>query len=424
MDSKSLWYMQSKAGTAEGPYSDQQILKMAMEGSLSRTAKVRHTQRTKNEWILATAVPGLGSIVLNNTSPVAEVSPQKGPSSNPTPAPAPQRSKPSETSGLGLGVPRWSAANPILSRNDSLSHDYWDSMSTAAAEDQVIESLSKTAAAQTESDNSTRSRKILKRQLYDLVVAGTLIVLLIAILISGGLFLAGSLMLGYSDEELEAIAKRATPAGLGWNDELERSSQVVAGAPGILPHPELSANRKSNDSDSSEEPEEQMLATDLDFSSLSGRYDIGEKGRAKQELVSIEVKRITARKRGEDLHELDAQLLEDFGKHGFVSAEMTIEPKAGGTGKQSLVCSITNIVQTIPEVDDCGTALGRDSFDQLLKRGKNGDIVIVLSKDDLQNIAKAKDAIRRELSTKMPSEILDPQETEKLLDALKLAKSK
>jgi hypothetical protein len=423
MDSKSLWYMQSKAGTAEGPYSDQQILKMAMEGSLSRTAKVRHTQRTKNEWILATAVPGLGSIVLNNTSPVAEVSPQKGPSSNPTPAPAPQRSKPSETSGLGSGVPRWSAANPILSRNDSLSHDYWDSMSTAAAEDQVIETLSKTTDAQSESDNSTRSRKVLKRQLYDLLVAGTLIFLLLAILISGGLFLAGSLMLGYSDEELEAMAKRVTPPGLGWNEESERSAEVVAGAPGIMPPAELWADREPNDSGSSEEPEEQSLTMDLDLSSISGTYEVGEKGQANQELVSIEVKRISARKKGADLHELDAQLLEEFGKHGFVSAEMTFKPIAGGTGGQSLVCSITNIVRTIPAPDDFGTALGRDSFEKLLELSKNGGIVVALNKDDLQNIASAKEAIRRNLLTKMPKEILDPKETERFIDALKREKS-
>lgn len=162
-----------------------------------------------------------------------------------------------------------------------------------------------------------------------------------------------------------------------------------------------------------EENIEEPQQFQVDWASLSGPYEIGNKTTARYAIAALKSENIAASSvTGANLYEMDLKTVDVFSTKGFIAADMSFE-SAFKNDKQTLVIGkISAITKTIPERKDIEKMTAE--FDQMmdLYRG-GGAVLIVLENSDLTSEAKTTEALREALIKITPEEFRTYQDTKK-----------
>lgn len=384
-DPNTSWYIQKSTRKIEGPFLDNQILKLAKEGKISRSFKLKHAQRTDGKWVFATEVPGVGKLVLQNANGMGELPPEF------------------EEESLGDGLPSWTAASQVPQAAIPGASDYWNQVTHGLAAANTKQTPKTGVPVEPTSNASSKQNTASKRQLNDLLIGGAILLMLLGILVSGGMILLGSFFLG---EERE-LTDRGKANRRELREGIDRTVQAAAGsaeAPApVLTRDEAVARTQSGGNEKRKVPSgsrstQPSTMPPIDFSKLSGRYEIGDKVRAHEERTSIQLAKIG--KTVEEKLNFDIKLFELFLPKGHVSAEVQVETLFQAAGKQIIICRIIRISNETPGREDYDTAWGKESFDKIKQIIGNGGqlLAISVSDNDLQNLSDAKITLQRELA--------------------------
>jgi len=164
-------------------------------------------------------VPVVGKMVSQNASP--------------SPEPPTDLPPPIDNGSLGEGLPSWTAAASVPSTSLPVGTEYWNNVTQGLASQDAEQKSARRKLEKTEKKASGGKNPHANRQLYEFLVAGVVVVLLVGVLISGGLFLAGGLLLGTSGSEPEQISDRAKANRKELKNGIDRAAQFLSGAPPI-----------------------------------------------------------------------------------------------------------------------------------------------------------------------------------------------
>lgn len=159
---------------------------------------------------------------------------------------------------------------------------------------------------------------------------------------------------------------------------------------------------------------------EVDWSSLSGPYEIGNKQLAKLAMGSLKSKQIAASGvTGANTAEMDLEIVTVFESKGFIAAEMSFE--AGlRTDRQTLIIGrITSVTKSTPESNDIITANLKPGFEKILAELTSMAVPIVLENKDLTSIEMVRNALKNALVSVKPKDFKDYSEVKRKLGAKK-----
>lgn len=204
-DPNNVWYVQKQGGRVEGPLLDQQVLKLAKEGKIAAWFKLRHAQRTAGKWVVATEVPGVGKLVMQNASGTGEMPPDF------------------EVEPLADGLPTWATASQSPPTAVPGATDYWSHVTHGLAADSAKQAASKQVPQESKSSDSSSRNTASDRKFNDILIGGAILLMLVGILISGGMFMAGGLFLG----EERQLTERGKANRRELKNGIDRAAQAV-----------------------------------------------------------------------------------------------------------------------------------------------------------------------------------------------------
>lgn len=467
MNTLNSWHVKTPNGNVQGPFSDQQILKMARTGAISRADRLQHPERTKGEWVTAIGIPALGKLL-----------PPQGGSVLPTKSTSntDKSSKNATTSStLDSYLPDWTQASVPVPGSVTGTVDYWAQVSqefaaSKASPNQKSVSSKSSVSSQLEKAHASvlkdeeDAKKLVawqKGNTFYKVFAG--FALSIGVLsIIGVFYWFLSENSKYVKESIvpniEAMADRASKshnenlnAGETLPETLEGCKLEMAEAERELrslpPDPNSVARfdqlkrkilalaeridrleREKNKPNTGSREGEQRTAevpnnlsnrsptSRIQWSSLSGSYEIGNKSRASLAMAELKSEQtVASTTTGANTAAMDVQTVEKFNEKGFIEAQVSFEPSHSNNSQAIVFCKITQVIKTIPGRDDILTPALKPTFDDMMAKFQRGAILIVLEQNELSDIEKARAAIKQKLSNMKPSDVRDAQEIQRRL---------
>jgi hypothetical protein len=121
MNTLNAWHVKTPDGKVQGPFSDQEIVKMAKAGAISRADQMRHPERTKGAWVNAIGIPALAKLL----------PPQLGGVFPATATPTIDKSAKNARNfpSLASDLPEWTEASGPLPGSSTGTVDYWAQVS-------------------------------------------------------------------------------------------------------------------------------------------------------------------------------------------------------------------------------------------------------------------------------------------------------
>jgi hypothetical protein len=199
----------------EGPFLDHQILKMAKSGEISRSAKLKHPERTQDKWVQAADVPGIGKFVVQSSG-----------KSNVSSGLPPEM----ELGSLDQNLPSWTAVAEVAPAATSENLDYWGRMTQGLASEVTKQSVTKEDSDIARNYTVPESKATEGGQGSGLFVAAGVFVLSFGVLLCAGFFVVGVFFFGESDEERQ-ISERAKANRKEFKNGFERAVGAISGVP-------------------------------------------------------------------------------------------------------------------------------------------------------------------------------------------------
>lgn len=172
--------------------------------------------------------------------------------------------------------------------------------------------------------------------------------------------------------------------------------------------PEFMKNFRSNDQTAninvnksvvSSESTQSLNKPRIDFSQLSGIYDIGNEFNAQLECTGIDFELINAQTEGRDRLEIDLKYLELLGStRGYYSLYLHFYPVKEEAEGQTVLCKIMRVERTIPAREKFITDFGKNAYEKTIAALKDEGFQFFLRHDDLTNVQFLKDKLRAEFS--------------------------